>query len=84
MSKLSDCEKDIRDLNRYAQELENALDAVKTILTDNTWRGPAGDRFREDWTGRSKQLRSALGHAKAEMERIRKKLADEEKKGGKD
>ncbi|WP_431043806.1 hypothetical protein ACQUSR_19210 [Streptomyces sp. P1-3] len=80
MSKLSDCEKDIRDLKRYSDELKRTLDGVKALASDENWKGPAGDRFRTEWQGRAKEIRDALAHAKQEMERIRKKLEEEEGK----
>ncbi|MET7936459.1 hypothetical protein [Streptomyces sp. NPDC005322] len=80
MSKLSDCDKDIRDLKRYADELERTLDNIKKFASDKSWRGPAGERFRESWGGREKEIRRALHHAKQEMKRIRKKIEDEGKK----
>lgn len=39
MSKLSDCDKDIRDLKRCADELERTLDNVKEFAPDKSWRG---------------------------------------------
>ncbi|MFI2026968.1 hypothetical protein [Streptomyces buecherae] len=84
MSKVSDCEKDIRDLKRYADELERALDAVQRYSGDTVWRGPAGDRFRADWGKRSKEIRAALQYAKEEMERVKKKLEKEEAEKKKD
>ncbi|MER0240752.1 hypothetical protein AAHZ94_01655 [Streptomyces sp. HSW2009] len=78
MSKVSDCEKDIRDLKRYADELERALDAVQRYSGVTVWSGPAGDRFRADWGKRAKEVRDALQYAKEEMERIKKKLEAEE------
>ncbi|WP_413799861.1 hypothetical protein [Streptomyces iranensis] len=83
MSKLSDCDKDIRDLKRYADEIERTLDNVKKCASGKSWRGPAGERFREAWGGREREIRRALHHAKEEMKRIRKKLEDEDGKKAK-
>lgn len=78
MSKLSDCEKDIRTLKRYADEVERTLDNAKNHMTEATWRGPGGDRLRKEFARRAKEIRSALQHAKEEMERVRRKLEEEE------
>ncbi|WKX70973.1 hypothetical protein [Streptomyces sp. XD-27] len=78
MSRLSDCDNDIRNLKKYADELERTLGAVNRYAANKNWRGPAGERFRKEWAARSKEIREALQHAKDEMTRIRAKVAKEE------
>lgn len=87
MSKLADCEKDIRALKRYADEVERTLDSAKLSMSQSTWRGPGGDKLRKEFSQRDKEIRASLHQAKLEMERIRRKLEEEEgakkKEGGK-
>ncbi|QKW50422.1 hypothetical protein [Streptomyces buecherae] len=78
MSELSDCERDLKNLRRYADEVERTLVNVKAQATEKTWRGPGGDKLRKDFEQRSKEIRASLRRAKEEMERIRKKLETEE------
>lgn len=86
MSKLSDCEQDIKSLRRYADEVERTLVNVKAQASGNSWRGPGGDKLRKEFDQRAKEIRASLQHAKDEMARIRKKLEAEEaaKKKGDD
>jgi hypothetical protein len=78
MSRSADCREDVRKLKRFADEIELTLDNVETLSGEETWQGPAGDKFRGEWTTHQKSIRDALGAARAEADRMLRRVEEEE------
>ncbi|NEA44469.1 hypothetical protein [Streptomyces sp. SID11385] len=78
MSREAECREDLRRLKRYADELENSVDNVQKLCGTDTWKGPKSERFRGEFSGHKKQIKDALAHARAAMDRALKRVEQEE------
>ncbi|MEV5377171.1 hypothetical protein AB0L26_14520 [Streptomyces nondiastaticus] len=78
--RVEDCKRDLNNLKRFADEIDRTLDVVDAACGHETWQGPAGDRFRSEWSQKKKSIHDALDAARGQYQTILKRVQDEEDK----
>ncbi|GGM89577.1 hypothetical protein GCM10010106_41280 [Thermopolyspora flexuosa] len=76
--RLSECQADMRILTDAADDIERTLRAVDATCSPDTWSGPAGDRFREEWAKHRSAIMAALDDARDQVQAITARVKREE------
>lgn len=65
-------------LNQKSQEIQGILQTLSSQLQSADWRGPDGDRFRNDWDGRHRPALQNVSEALREAGSTAQKNAQQQ------
>lgn len=76
--RLSEYQADMRLIGQAADDIERTIEAVNATSSESVWAGPAGDRFRTDWTLHRLAIRAALDDVRAQIQEVAARVRREE------